>query len=98
MLKSDALPPASEQDEFRRELCERICDQDSNWSNTRSSQDCEQRDFLNHPILAKYVAWIRYWRLRPSVRLSERVTGIEWVRLPRWDHYYNLQEMADYGR
>lgn len=46
--------------------------------------------------LAKYVACVRYWPLRPSERLSERVAGIEWVRLRRWDrYYYNPQEMFD---
>jgi len=90
-LKSDALPVESEQDEFRRELLNCIRHQDATWPGTRSLQNYEQFKFQNHVILAKYVAWIRYWPCRPS----ERGLGIEWVRFPTRGRFYATQDMYD---
>ena len=90
-LKSDALPRESEQGEFRRELFDCIREKDGTWPSTRSLQDREQLEFPNHAILAKYVAWIKYWPCPPS----ERDTGIEWVRFPPRGRFYTPQEMFD---
>ncbi len=90
-LKRDALPPESEQSEFRRELFDCIRHQDATWPDTRSLQDHEQLEFPNHPILAEYVAGIRYWPCRPS----GRGVGVEWVRFPARGRFYSPQEMFD---
>jgi hypothetical protein len=90
-LRTDVLPPEAEQGEFRRELFECIRQKDGTWPSSRSLQDHEQLEFPNHPILAKYVAGMKYWPCRPS----ERVAGIEWVRFPARGRFYTPREMFD---
>jgi hypothetical protein len=90
-LKGDPLPPESEQDEFRRELFDCIRHKDATWPDTRSLQDHEELEFPNHPILAKHVAWLKYWPCSPP----KRDTGIEWVRFPARGRFYTPQEMFD---
>jgi hypothetical protein len=90
-LKTDAIPPASEQEEFRRELFNCVRNKDAAWPPGRSLQSHLQLDFAEYPILRKYITWIEYW---PCRRL-QRSKGSVWVRLPARGRFYTPQEMLD---
>jgi hypothetical protein len=84
-------PPAAIEAQFREELFDLIRGDDMAWDAGSSLQPRERFQFPNHPTLSKYVAWIRYYPLRPGS--SDRPA--DWIQLPAKGSYYDPATMFE---